>query len=362
MKKISAILVAFIMFFSVVIVPVSAESSAPEMSVKSTPNWGYDYELDDKYVFPDYFCVGTTDSINFSLGGIETLELCEFDVLYNSEVFDFVQVDPYVVIVPCIVGAVPDSVPVLKAEVVSDGKMHVVIKSDATIKKQYFFVNLAFKVKATGNCDIEVDNVILTDCDGKNYDVVVNTDRVPVRAVDRQNIPSVKLDFEQTLSYYYGSSNYVTTELSYPMTVSEFISTVQVSDEICEKIVVNDKGDRLGADEKIPTGARFVVLYEGLSVYVTNLVLIGDVNGDAQINAADARKVLRYTARIDMDSMDSAEIYAANTAKNNEGITAADARELLRFSAGIGQTYADFYEYHCVLRRFYPWLINDNLI
>lgn len=361
MKKILTLLVIVIMLFCSIPFSVSAENNVAEMYVKSTPNWMYDYEISDKFVFPDYFTVGRTISMNFSLTGVSTLDLWEFDVVYNSDVLEFVKINLHVVLVPEVVGAVPDRVPSAKAEVVSDEKVHITVKSDPGVKKQYFYVNLSFEVKNTGASNVSVKNTLLRDCDGKNYDVIVNTDRVPVKAVESHSIPEVKPDYEKTLSYHYGSSNYVTTELSYPMTVNEFISTVQVADENCEKMVVNDKGERLNGDEKIPTGARFIVLYDGFCVFATNIVLIGDVDGNAQINAADARKVLRYAASIDTDAMDAAEIAAANTASDTEDITASDAREILRFSAGIGQSYEEWYEYHCKVKKYYPWLINDNL-
>lgn len=361
MKKLLALLIIVILLFCSIPFSASAENNVAEIHVKSTPNWAYDYELSDKFVFPDYFTVGRTISMNFSLTDVETLDLWEFDVVYNNEVFEFVKVNTYAVIVPEIIGAVPDRVPAAKADVVSDGKVHISVKSDQGVKKQYFYVNLSFEVKKTGASGVSVENTVLRDCDGKTYEVVVNTDRVPVKAVESQSIPDVKLDFEKTLSYHYGSSNYVTTELSYPITVNEFVSTVKTTDEKCEKIIVDDRGERLSGDEKIPTGARFVVLYDGLCVFATNIVLIGDVDGNAQINAADARKVLRYAASIDTDAMDAAEIAAANTVSDTEDITASDAREILRFSAGIGQSYNEWYEYHCKVKKYYPWLINDNL-
>ncbi|MBR5233379.1 MAG: hypothetical protein IKW03_04130 [Clostridia bacterium] len=361
MKRIITILISLITIITTFVFPVSAKNNIAEMTVKSTPNWIYDYELADKYVFPDYFTTGRTCSITFSLNGIKTLDLCEFDILYNSDVFEFVEVDMYVVDVPDIIGAVRDETPVATAEKQTDGKVHVSVKGNKNIKSQYFYVSLAFKIKAKGNSDLAVKNIILTDCTGNSYDVNVNTDRVPVKSFATHEIPKVKLDFEKTLSYHYGSSNYITTVLSRPMTVSEAVSIAQVTDDKCEKVIVNDAGERLSDEDMVPTGARFVVLYDGVSIFTTNIVLIGDVNGDALITAADARKVLRYAAKLDTKSMDVAEVDAANTAKNNSEITSADAREILRYSAGLGQSYKDWYDYHCIIRKYYPWLINDNI-
>ncbi len=361
MKKLLSIITAIIILSGILVFPASAQENTAEMTVKSTPNWIYDKELADKYVFPDYFTVGRKFVIRFSLQGIETLDFCEFDITFNSDVCRFESVAQYMVVVPDMIGIEPDETPVANAERISDGKIHISIDGNRNIKPAYFFVELVFSVTSRGNADFCVENTRLTDCDGKSYNVNVNTDRVPVKSLEKAEIPTVKLNFDKSLSYYYGSSNYVSTELKYPMTVSQVTEIVQVSGEKYEKIIVNDNGERLDGNEQVPTGARLVVLYDGVSVFVTNLILIGDVNGDAKINAADARDILRYSAKLDMQSMDAAELAAANVAKDRPEITAADARELLRYSAGIGQTYADWYEYHCVLKRFYPWLINDNI-
>ena len=75
MKKLLALLIIVIFLFCSIPFSASAENNVAEIHVKSTPNWAYDYELSDKFVFPDYFTVGRTISMNFSLTDVETLVL-----------------------------------------------------------------------------------------------------------------------------------------------------------------------------------------------------------------------------------------------------------------------------------------------
>ncbi len=58
--------------------------------------------------------------------------------------------------------------------------------------------------------------------------------------------------------------------------------------------------------------------------------LIGDVNSDGRITAADARLVLRYSARLEGDSVD---IRRHGDLNNDGKVTAYDARLLLKISA-----------------------------
>ena len=60
--------------------------------------------------------------------------------------------------------------------------------------------------------------------------------------------------------------------------------------------------------------------------------LIGDINADGRITAADARLLLRYTAKL--ESLDS-ETLKYSDANNDGKITAADARLILRVSAKL---------------------------
>lgn len=58
-----------------------------------------------------------------------------------------------------------------------------------------------------------------------------------------------------------------------------------------------------------------------------------DVDGDGKVTAADARAVLRHSAKL--ETLSAAEQYSADV--NNDGkVDSKDAREILRQSAGLG--------------------------
>lgn len=60
--------------------------------------------------------------------------------------------------------------------------------------------------------------------------------------------------------------------------------------------------------------------------------IIGDVNGDGDVSAADARLALRTAAML--ENIDEASFYAADVDFDKK-VTAADARKILRVSAGL---------------------------
>lgn len=62
--------------------------------------------------------------------------------------------------------------------------------------------------------------------------------------------------------------------------------------------------------------------------------LLGDVNNDGRVTAADARLALRISAKL--EAADDMQFLAADVDKNNK-ITAADARKILRVSAKLDE-------------------------
>lgn len=61
-------------------------------------------------------------------------------------------------------------------------------------------------------------------------------------------------------------------------------------------------------------------------------IIPGDINGDGEVKAADARLALRFAAKV--ESPDTAQFTAADIDSNGK-ITAADARRILRIAARI---------------------------
>lgn len=67
----------------------------------------------------------------------------------------------------------------------------------------------------------------------------------------------------------------------------------------------------------------------------------GDINGDGKITAADARLILRYSARLD-NGWDDADIISIADFDNDGKLTAKDARQCLRYAAGLDDYFKDF--------------------
>lgn len=220
-----------------------------------------------------------------------------------------------------------------------------------------FAYGFRFEAEEKGKIDFSISVLSLIDGDGNSYDPEINI-VLPAETYHLEEIPDALPDFDISLSY--GFSSFINTELAYSMTVNEFVSKMKNA-ENCEIDITTADGEVLEGEAYIPTGAKLNVTFDNMPVFRTTFILIGDVNRDAQINSADARFVLRYTARLEKNYSDDLFADAANTAKNTDKITVADAREILRYSAGIGQTYADWYEYHCILQKYNRNLINDNL-
>ena len=68
---------------------------------------------------------------------------------------------------------------------------------------------------------------------------------------------------------------------------------------------------------------------------VPGTYLLGDVNLDGKVNAADARLALRIAARLEKYP-EAGEVKFINNDVNGDGVlTSADARIILRVSAGL---------------------------
>lgn len=69
--------------------------------------------------------------------------------------------------------------------------------------------------------------------------------------------------------------------------------------------------------------------------------MIGDMNGDEEITSADARKILRCSAKLDSD-WNIYDIVICGDFDNDGKLTAKDARQCLRYSAGLDNYFKVF--------------------
>lgn len=107
--------------------------------------------------------------------------------------------------------------------------------------------------------------------------------------------------------------------------ISDFISLIDGEGwTVCDA-----KGNPLDADALTSTGC---LLRHSSGTVEYTLIVIGDVNADGKVTAADARLILRRAANL--ESFTDNQTIASDVDKNNK-ITASDARKVLRVSSSL---------------------------
>lgn len=90
-------------------------------------------------------------------------------------------------------------------------------------------------------------------------------------------------------------------------------------------------GKLLSVNSVIPTGASISLIADGKAADTLSIAVLGDVNGDGSITAADARLTLRFVAKLETPT----EIKRLASDVNGHGVSAADARLILRVVAKL---------------------------
>ena len=97
--------------------------------------------------------------------------------------------------------------------------------------------------------------------------------------------------------------------------------------------ILKADGTKAADNDKIASGMQLVIKDEDGEIIDTKTVVVpGDVDGDAAINASDARTALR--ASVGLDSLSDWGSAAANV-DGSEALNASDARSILRASVGL---------------------------
>ena len=99
-------------------------------------------------------------------------------------------------------------------------------------------------------------------------------------------------------------------------------------------IVTGENEGKIAANEKIVTGMTLSRYIGNVEVDFRQLAVLGDVDGDSSISAADARLALRASVGLEKFDSDSAK-FASSDADNDHSLSAADARRILRASVGL---------------------------
>lgn len=97
--------------------------------------------------------------------------------------------------------------------------------------------------------------------------------------------------------------------------------------------VVDKDGAAVSGDKPLASGMKIILKDKnGKTLDEKTIAVLGDVDGNAQITAADARIALR--ASVELENLNGWELLAAKV-NGNAQITAADARMILRASVGL---------------------------
>ena len=117
------------------------------------------------------------------------------------------------------------------------------------------------------------------------------------------------------------------------LTKSELVAAITGVDGNKEAVVtVKDKNGNELADDATPGTGSTVTIAVGDTVVTKTIVVTGDVDGDGQVNASDARLALRAAAKL--DELGGAFASAADP-DSSDTVNATDARMILRAAAKL---------------------------
>lgn len=176
-----------------------------------------------------------------------------------------------------------------------------------------------FKIKGIGLHNINV-TVDVRDLNGEKVDVKVKYEAPYEKIVDSSEIEYIDID----KAYLRYSDAY----FDYGTKVSDILEKVK-----SKNAIIRDRnGNVLEADAVVSNDSVIVTLYEGYVADAVSVCIPFDVDCDGKVTAADARHVLRQAAYL--ESLAGLMFSAADVNKSGN-ITAADARSILRKAANL---------------------------
>lgn len=180
-------------------------------------------------------------------------------------------------------------------------------------------VTLIFNIKGTGNMGITASSAVSMP-DDSTFAANVEINGFYPDAVDVSEVELLSPN---------GAFNNIATSrfiLDRTMTVSRMRRYYSANISVLDK-----HGNKVGENALIPTNSMIVSTYNGYIVNEQLVTVLGDVNCDGSVNAADARIVLRISAKLEKAG-GWLELEAADC-NGKTGVTAADARKILRVAA-----------------------------
>lgn len=354
MKRITAMLLCLAVIFSFFVIPVSAEENKPTVSVSIIDGELIDFTDSLSGFSIPLPIVGWKFIVGISLKNFEDLKSGTIKIEYNDNIMTFNRHDE---IRDWIYDGWETIYEIerdyLSADLTTseNGLMEIQIESDGRGYDSIALCCEYFRCINKGNCNFTVTVSGFVDSNGEEIDVVVEN-RFPEQSHYFEEIPSLKFDSEKCLAYGSPSGRETTIELACPMTVKEFIDSLDYGNGTC--LIKDVDGKILGENDMIPTGGVLELYYADSLIRSADIILIGDVTCDGKITAADARKILRIAARLEIlyyNGIDILLSVAANPSQSKE-ITAKDARSVLRYAALIDDCYIEWFRYHKLLHRY----------
>ena len=102
---------------------------------------------------------------------------------------------------------------------------------------------------------------------------------------------------------------------------------------ISKGLEVRSDSGKLASSAPVATGMTLVLVAGGKDMDTLKIIVLGDVNGDADVTTDDARLTLRNA--VGLEGFDATQKLAADTAGNDSAVTTDDARLILRAAVGI---------------------------
>lgn len=306
MKKIMSIILSIIILIGLCVTGYAEDVTAPEMRMLTQDRYCQQYIYGEKITL-------TTQLINKSI--FDDYEKIVVQLDFNNEVLLLNETLFGITINPYIYSKTETG---CKVEVSGLDRMSNDVNAI-----------FAFEVVGKGNPDVNVKAVKIT-ADGKEEELVLAVDLPLNKVYEKEEIPEIITKLQPPVFGHNASFNsYGNLYVYSPQKVSEIRQMLSSSVEGCE-IKYLPFGDTMR--EYVASGDIFALEFEGKLCDFVQLFVYGDATDDGKVTAADARLVLRHSAKLD----DEGIYFSQYCDVNHDGeLNAADARMILRVAAKI---------------------------
>lgn len=187
----------------------------------------------------------------------------------------------------------------------------------------------SFDIIAKGQPDFNVSAVGITK-DGKEKKLVLAVELPNNKVYEESEIPHIVSEFQPPV---FGDgisfNNYNQAFVYAPQTVNQIRHMLSSSDRKSKIVYLPcDTSVR----KNVASGDVFALEFEGKLCDFVAVYVMGDANSDGLLTSADARLLLRYSAKLKDNAFITAESCDVN---HDKTINAADARTVLRASAKL---------------------------